>query len=91
MIDVNRKLAEALRTLRGERALNEVEKQTGVSRGNLSRYEQGQYLPRKDVLKKLAAFYEVPYQDLRTLYYEDMFSEDAEEREIVIHWARSLL
>lgn len=86
MGSVNKHLAEKLRELRGNAPLNKVEKQTGVSRANLARYEQGQYLPSQAVLQKLADYYQVAYKDLRKLYYEDHFT-DPLERDIVLEWA----
>lgn len=90
MTDVNPKLAARLRELRGETSLYEVEKQTAVPRSNLTRYEQGHHLPTEAVLKKLAAYYRVTYEELRTLYYDDLFRRHPEERRIVINWARTV-
>ena len=90
MKDVKKQLASRLRELRGETTLYEVEKKTGVSRINLSRYEKGQHLPTEAVLKKLAKYYDVPYEVLRVLYYEDFYSTNLEERSIVLKWAREL-
>lgn len=81
-------LAARLKELRGDTPLTEIERQTGVPRGNLFRYEQGVYLPKPKVLKALAAYYKLPYKTLKCLYYEDLYSNDAEELEIVLYWAR---
>lgn len=87
MENVNKKLAQRLRELRGERSFVDIEAHTGISRGNLTRYERGLFLPQKKTLKILATFFSVPYSELRALYYEDLFSDDPEELEIVVHWA----
>jgi transcriptional regulator with XRE-family HTH domain len=85
------KLGKRLQELRGEVSLYEVEKQTGVSRINVSRYEKGVFLPTDTVLKKLADFYQVSYADLRILYYDDFFNKDLMEKEIALRWAKRVL
>jgi transcriptional regulator with XRE-family HTH domain len=82
------RLGEQLKELRQGRSLVSVEKGTGISRIEISRYEQGRYAPSPPNLKKLAVFYEVSYSTLRLLYYEDLLTEP-EERAIVLEWARN--
>lgn len=79
-------LGEKLRELRGDLSLYEVEKGTGISRKELSRYEQGEYAPSPPKIEKLAELYKVSYDDLRVLYYDDFFS-DPRERAIALRWA----
>lgn len=83
-------LGAKLRELRGMLSLMDVERGTGISRIEISRYEQGRYAPSPQNLVKLAAFFEVPYDILRMLYYEDLF-EDPKERAIALEWARQHL
>jgi transcriptional regulator with XRE-family HTH domain len=80
-------LGQRLKELRGPLSLVSVERGTGIARIDLSRYEQGRYYPSPDRLKRIAEFYEVPYKDLRMLYYED-FYKDPEELQIIIEWAK---
>jgi transcriptional regulator with XRE-family HTH domain len=79
-------LGAKLRELRGDLSLYEVSKATGIASADLSRYEKEDYHPSPGNLKKLADYYEVPYEDLRLLHYEDVFS-DSEELGIVLKWA----
>lgn len=81
------RLGERLKELRGNDTLYEVSKCTGVPRGDLSAYEKGEHLPSAKTLSKLADYYEVPYAELRKLYYDAYFN-DPIEREIVLAWAR---
>jgi transcriptional regulator with XRE-family HTH domain len=85
------RLGERLRQLRAERTLGDIERATGIARIVISRYERGQRVPESHMLKKLAAHYGVPYKELRMLHVEDMYSSDAEEREIVLEWAQHVL
>jgi transcriptional regulator with XRE-family HTH domain len=73
--------------LRGEASLYEVSKDTGVPRGDISAYEKGEHLPSAKTLLKLSDYYEVPYTELRKLYYDAYFS-DPHERAIVLAWAK---
>jgi transcriptional regulator with XRE-family HTH domain len=79
-------LGERLKELRGTRALYDVEKATGITRIEVSRYEKGSYYPSPKNLSKLAEFFGVTYDELRILYYDDFFS-DPKERELVLQWA----
>lgn len=60
-------LAETLRKLRGDKSLLYVEKGTGISRVQIMRFEKGRRLPKVTPLKKLAEFFQVPFQDLASL------------------------
>lgn len=83
-------LGAKLRELRGTHSLLDVERGTGISRIEISRYEQGKYSPSPPNLEKLAHFYELSYQELRLLYYEDLF-QDPKERDIILYWAKQQL
>jgi transcriptional regulator with XRE-family HTH domain len=80
-------LGSKLKELRGSLSLYEVGEDTGIPRIEISRYERGQHLPTPKNLKKLADYYEVPYEDLRVLYFSDYFSEENDDRPIVLRWA----
>jgi transcriptional regulator with XRE-family HTH domain len=81
-------LGAKLRELRGSLSLYEVSKATGIPSADIGRYESENYHPTPRTLKKLAEFYEVPYKELRILYYEDEFS-DHQERAIIFEWANA--
>lgn len=83
-------LGAKLRELRGTHSLLDAERGTGISRIEISRYEQGKYAPSPPNLEKLAAFYSLSYPELRTLYYEDLF-QDPKERQIILQWAKQYL
>lgn len=68
-------LGEKLKTLRGSLSLFDVEKGTGISRATIRDYERSKYPPPPESLKKLAEYYEIPYVELRTLYFEDAYSD----------------
>lgn len=42
----------------------QIAKETGVSRSTLSEWQQGKYTPKVDKLIKLAAYFEVPLEEL---------------------------
>ena len=53
-----------LRDLRGERSLRQLEEETGITYSYLSVIERGNKRPGPRVLSRLAAFHEVPLDDL---------------------------
>jgi len=81
-------LGDLLKRFRGESSLFEVEKATQVSRAQLMRYEKG-LLPKEATLRKLADYFEVPYIELRKVYYADYFRQCPEERQAVMACFRS--
>jgi transcriptional regulator with XRE-family HTH domain len=81
------KLGELLKRLRGDSSLFEVEKATKVSRAQIMRYEKG-LLPEAGTLKKLAEYFEIPYVELRKIYYVDYFNQNPDEREAALAWAQ---
>lgn len=91
MVNVNRFLGLKLNSLRGEQSLYEVGKATNISRSNLRSYEEGLHLPTDEVLKRLAHYYQVSYQELRILYYADYYAKFPVERSIVLAWAEKVL
>ena len=91
METVKSHLGERLIELRGETPLNVVEKATGVSRANLRRYENGEYIPKEAALTKLAEYYKVSYEELRKLALADQFPEGSKERNILFDWVQEEL
>lgn len=53
------KLGRELRKLRGDRSLNEVQRKSGIDKGNLSRIERGDTIPSYRTLETLRRFYSV--------------------------------
>lgn len=84
-------LGDKLKALRGDLTLYELERQTGVQRTVLNSYERGKHLPTPKSLEKLAAFYKIPYKELRLLYYRDYYTANPTEAEIVLEWAKQTL
>ena len=60
----NKDFAKYLRELRGNRTLNYVESETGVSKSFISRIENNARRASPDVLRKLAECYDVSYDEL---------------------------
>jgi transcriptional regulator with XRE-family HTH domain len=83
-------LSKRLKELRGERSLLDIEKGTGISRVQIMRFEKAQRVPNPTNLRQLAEFFTVPYEELRSLYYEDLFQNKDEQR-IVLKWAKKHL
>ena len=64
-----------------------------MQRRQLNRYESGT-LPTDEILRKLALFYEVSFQELKELYYEDFFAgilSDSEAKRIFLSWVKKYL
>jgi transcriptional regulator with XRE-family HTH domain len=83
--DVGGTLGSGLRRIRKARGatLREVEDATGISNAYLSQLENGKiFKPSPNFLYKLAAFYEVPYEDLMRAagYVGEDRSGDEEKR-----------
>lgn len=53
----NKIMAETLRRLRGKKTLEEVANAVNISKSALSKYENGDRIPRDQVKKKLADYY----------------------------------
>lgn len=79
-------LGAYLKELRGTLSTGDVERETGIPRATLSRYERGENIPSPAKLKQLAEFYECPYSDLRIYFYDDLISELPEEAGVLIAW-----
>ncbi|MBX2859920.1 MAG: helix-turn-helix domain-containing protein [Vampirovibrio sp.] len=82
------RLGDRLRNLRGKLSLLDIQKETGLYRIDIQRFELGAKAPRPHNLKKLAECYELSYKELRKLYYEDLYADDPEELAIVLEWAK---
>jgi putative transcriptional regulator len=50
-------MAETLRKLRGAKTQDEVAEAVGISKSALSLYENGERVPRDEIKKKLADYY----------------------------------
>jgi len=86
MPDVKSKFSEKLKELRGKRSLYQVEQESGISRSLIRRYENGEHVPEDSMVKRIAEYFEVDFQVLRKLQFEDAFPEGSEERLALFHW-----
>jgi len=89
MSNVNNHLGQKLRELRGDKTIYQVAKEVQIDRTQLKRYEEGR-IPADEVLEKLAQFYDVPFDALRIMGFEDQFPVDSRQRQILIKWVKSL-
>jgi transcriptional regulator with XRE-family HTH domain len=78
------RLGDRLKELRGNLSLLDVEKGSGIPRFTVSRYESGENVPSSSKIRQLADFYEVPYPELRKLFYEELFHSEPSEREALL-------
>ena len=73
-------IGELLRTLRGDRTLREMERDTGIPNAYLSNIELGIKKPGLKTLTKLSAYHEVPLNELLRVaglpYQEDQEGKD---------------
>jgi transcriptional regulator with XRE-family HTH domain len=83
-------LGAKLRELRGSHSLHEVAAELGVDTSVISRYENGKRAPVPEMLEKLAEYYEVDYESLRELYYDEAIP-DTREQAILLKWAAKKL
>lgn len=88
MLDVNKKLALRLRELRGEKTLYQVQQDTRISRSLLRRYEIGERTPEDEMLSRLANYYGVSYEELKMLYFEDIYPLASKVREVLFQWVK---
>lgn len=84
-------LGDKLKELRGTRSFYEIGKACKLIPNDISRYEQAKRVPSSEVLDRLAAYFDVTYDELRKLYYDDLFNADSRERKIVLAWAKDNL
>ena len=77
------KLGERLKTLRGSRPLNQVQQECGIDRGQLRRYEERERLPEDEALLKLASYYEVSFDELKILFFDDLYPEGSHNRALL--------
>lgn len=82
------RLGDFLKELRGSLSTVDVEREIGIPRITISRYERGENVPSPEKLKQLAALYEYPYEKLRLLYYDDLLS-NPEDLAIIREWANN--
>lgn len=57
-------IGEMLRALRGNKSLQEVAEDVGISQSALSMYENGERVPRDEIKIKLAGYYGTTVQAL---------------------------
>jgi transcriptional regulator with XRE-family HTH domain len=79
-------LGQRLRELRAGLSLMDIAKEMGMSDVQILNFEKGSQKPRKEILKRLAELYDVSYDELRKLYYSDLFTNDPEEYRIILEW-----
>lgn len=58
------KIGNKLRELRGNRSMECVAKEVGISKSSIAMYETGKRVPKDDVKKKLSVYYNYPIADL---------------------------
>lgn len=80
-------LGECLKELRAGRPLNQIEKESGINRGQLRRYEAGR-IPEDELLVKLADYYRVPYQKLKGLAFEMLYPAGSRQQEALFIWVQ---
>lgn len=88
MSEVKHNLGQRLRELRGNRTLQEVAEPLGIDRRSYQRYENGR-IPKDGLLETIASFYEVPFDELKQLCFEDLFPEGSRDRSIIFQWVHS--
>ena len=64
MSDNLKTVAERLIEARGDKTQDEVAEAVGVSRSAMGMYESGQRIPRDEIKRKLASYYNRSIQDL---------------------------
>lgn len=79
-------LGDRLRELRGDRSLYQVGKATGIDRSHIKQFEEGSSLPTPHKLEALSNYYDVSYEELKFLYFDEVYT-DPKERALVIKWA----
>lgn len=89
MKPVKSKVAQRLIELRGEQSIYEVAKSVGIRRSVLQRYEAGERVPEDKNLDLLAAYYEVDFDELKVLVFEDLFPKQSRDRQVLKRWVQS--
>jgi transcriptional regulator with XRE-family HTH domain len=90
MATVKTALGQKLRELRGQNTLYSIAEQMGIHRRQLKYYEDGR-MPDDEPLEKIAAFYDIPFEDLKKLAFEAMFPPESRDRNILVDWVRGLI
>lgn len=80
-------LGNRLKELRGARSLNAVSQECGIDRGQLRRYEEGR-IPDDDLIEKLAGYYQVSYEELKGLSFENLYPEGSRQRHALLQWVQ---
>jgi transcriptional regulator with XRE-family HTH domain len=88
MSNVNNHLGHKLRALRGDKTIYQVSKEVQIDRTQLKRYETGR-IPADDVLEKIALFYDVSFDELKMLSYDDLFPEGSRQRHLLFKWVQA--
>ena len=83
-------LGSKLRELRGSKSLYAIERDSGISRGNLLRYEKGTQIPENDALKRLADYFQIEFLELKKLWVADQFPEGSLNRQALVAWLMDL-
>lgn len=60
----SKKIGQRLRELRGERSIQKVALENGISPSAISMYESGLRIPKDDTKVKLAQYYGVPVESI---------------------------
>jgi transcriptional regulator with XRE-family HTH domain len=90
MDNVKNLLGQKLKELRGNQTLYRAADEMNMNRRQLQRYEEGR-LPEDEPLEKIAVYYNVPFVELKELYFEDLYPQDSKNRDIILQWAQKLL
>jgi transcriptional regulator with XRE-family HTH domain len=85
MPEVNSKFAQKLKECRGKHSLYEIEKQSGISRSLLRRYESGVHVPEMPMMQRLSDFYKMPLAELQFAAFEDLYPEGI-QRNLLFQW-----
>jgi transcriptional regulator with XRE-family HTH domain len=81
-------LGSRLRQLRADKSLYAIEKESGISRGTLQRYENGTQVPENEALLRLSKFYKIEFLNLKKLWVADLFRQGTPEREALLLWLK---
>ena len=90
MPSVKGKLASKLVALRGDKTLYQFAKECKIARSILFRLENGERFPTREYLEKLAVAYKADITELKTLYFEDLYPEGSDDRELLFRWVLSV-
>jgi len=86
---VNNHLGQKLKELRGNLSLYEVEKDVGITRISIQRYESGERVPEDRNLEILAEYYQVPFELLKTLIFQNKYPSGSRDFSILKNYVNS--